>query len=531
MLPSLGVAALPQEQVRLTASQASAQDNWGHRAAVDGNVAVFTTPLYPTGPDQDDPDIRKGAATIHVRSGTSWYEQAFLSPASLDPGDEFGFAAAVSGNTVAIGAPYDDTEGTDTGAVYIYTRSGSTWTLQETLTVSTVASGGAFGSSVALDGDTLVIGAMADDVFQNRDGSAYVFVRSNGVWSQQAKLMGSAPEAHRLLGRSVDISGDHIAVGASGHDHAALHAGAVYVFERSGTTWAQEAFLTASDAQAGDELGYDVAIDGSTVIAGAPYQDTWAGTAYIFREDGSGWSQEAKLKPTDPSDWDLFAFSVDVEGGIALITAHGYDNHATDDPNVGAAYVFTRSGTVWAQESRFTHDDQDRYHTFARNAALSGTRALVTAPGDDASGSDAGAGFIYTLDAVPQPDEEVKRSQDDGGSGGDASDDPTDPTPMASGGMTSGGITVLDFNGTLIPTQDTIDAYGVRIGAGETDVLNFSIQAPNGYDLALRLLDPDGTQVDEGDERGLGGTEHVEHGTSGTPLEEGVWVLVVEVVP
>jgi hypothetical protein len=226
--------------------------------------------------------------------------------------DAFGGSVAINGDTAIVGACYDDVgANSDQGSAYVFVRSGTAWTQQAQLTAGDGAAGDHFGKSVAISGDTAIVGADDADVGANIDqGSAYVFVRSGTAWTQQAQLTAGDGAAGDLFGASVAISGDTAIVGAYDDDVGAnSDQGSAYVFVRSGTTWTQQAQLTAGDGAAGDAFGKSVAISGDTAIVGAGYDDVGAnsdqGSAYVFVRSGTAWSQQAKLTAGDGADMTL----------------------------------------------------------------------------------------------------------------------------------------------------------------------------------------------------------------------------------
>ena len=186
--------------------------------------------------------------------------------------DLFGSSVAIAGDTIVVGAWWDDDNGEASGSAYVFTRTGTTWTEQAKLTASDGAAFERFGFSVAIAGDTIVVGAYLDD----NVGSAYVFTRTGTIWTQQAKLLGS-DGAPSNFGISVAIVGDTIVVGARE---------ASYVFTRTGTTWIEQAKLAASDGAGSDQFGYSVTIAGNTVVVGAYWDDTDngndSGSVYIY---------------------------------------------------------------------------------------------------------------------------------------------------------------------------------------------------------------------------------------------------------
>jgi hypothetical protein len=236
------------------------------------------------------------------------------------------------------------------------------WTQQAKLTASDAAEDDWFGYSVAVNRDTRTTGAHQSDRTQNRTdaGTAYVFVRTAGVWSQQAKLTAGDGLAFDYFGRSVALAGDTAIVGANGVDLPGQEgAGAAYVFVRSGNSWTQQAKLIASDAAALDNLGFAVAVDADSAVVGAIYDDhsggSNAGSAYVFVRSGAAWTQQAKLVASDAGASDLFGRAVAVNGDAALIGAN-QDDHA-GGIDAGSAYLFVRSGGVWSQQSKLVSAD------------------------------------------------------------------------------------------------------------------------------------------------------------------------------
>jgi len=232
-----------------------------------------------------------GAVYIFTRSGSTWTQQAKIQASDKEASDQFGTSAAIDGDTVIVGASGEDTGGSSAGAAYIFTRSGSTWTQQAKIQASDIQAGDQFGKSVAIDGDTIVVSAPNEDTGASNAGSLYVFTGSGSTWTQQAKIQASDKESSDRLGelsRSVAIDGDTI----------------VYIFTRSGSTWTQQAKIQASDIQAGDGFGYNTAIEGDVVVVGALTTPAGAvddaGAAYIFTRSGSTWTQQKKLQATNP---------------------------------------------------------------------------------------------------------------------------------------------------------------------------------------------------------------------------------------
>jgi uncharacterized protein (DUF2345 family) len=249
------------------------------------------------------------------RSGSG--QQAELMASDGDFHDEFGYAVAISGSTAVVGAP---DKRSAKGAAYVFVQSGSTWVQQAELAAADAARGDEFGLSVAISGSTVVVGAPYKHSYK---GAAYVFVRSGSTWSQEAELAASDRARGDLFGIPVALSGDTAVVGAP-YKHS--RTGAAYVFVRSGSTWSQQAELTASDRARLDLFGTSVAISGPTAVVGADAKDSYKGAAYVFVRSGTTWSQQAELTASDGASSDLFGGSVAISGLTAVIGAPGRDS-------------------------------------------------------------------------------------------------------------------------------------------------------------------------------------------------------------
>jgi len=379
----------------------------------------------------------------------------YFKASNTGSGDQFGYSVALSadGATLAVGAPEEDSsttginstpneDATDAGAVYVFSRSGSTWSQQAYIKAFNTRAGDNFGTSVALSADGMTLAVSAERESSNTtginstpsyggggtSGAAYVFIRSGSTWSQEAYIKASNAGVADLFGRSVSLSADGstLAVGAhqeassttginSTPDEAANSAGAVYVFIRSGSTWSQEAYIKASNTGAGDNFGSSVALsaDGNTLAVGAhnedssttginstPNEDASAsGAAYVFTRSGSTWSQQVYIKASNTRYLHQFGFALSLSGdGNTLAVGAYQENGGTtgvnsppnNNSNVGrsgAAYVFNRSGSTWSQEAYIKASNTGDSDIFGISVALSadGKTLAVGATGEDSS--------------------------------------------------------------------------------------------------------------------------------------------------
>ena len=327
------------QQQELTAADGARDDEFGNSVAVSGNTAIIgawgKNSLYLPGAPMTAV-APQGAAYVFTCSGSPciWTQQQELTAADGASGDEFGNTVAVSGNTAIIGAPYKNSY---QGAAYVFTCSGTpcTWTQQQELTAADGASDDVFGYSVAVSGNTVVIGAIGNNFSQ---GAAYVFTCSGTpcTWTQQQELTAADGASGEVFGIRVAVSGETAIIGAPGKTVGNNYLqGAAYVFTCSGTpcTWTQQQELTAADGASGEVFGIRVAVSGETAIIG---NNSPQGAAYVFTCSGTPctWTQQQELTPSDGASGDEFGYSVDVSGETAIIgAAYRYSYQ-------GAAYVF-----------------------------------------------------------------------------------------------------------------------------------------------------------------------------------------------
>ena len=333
------------QQAKIQASDKLAADLFGVDVSIsgDGTTAILGAWGVDTGGSS------AGAAYIFTKSGSTWTQQAKIQASDKEANDRFGYQVSISndGNTAIISAYLEDTGGGGAGAVYIFTRSGSTWTQQAKIQASDKQASDRFGTSVSIadDGNTAIVGAGNEDTSAVNAGAVYIFTRSGSTWTQQAKIQASDPQAEDKFGNSSFISGDGdtVIVGAEGEDTGGTSAGAAYIFTRSGSTWTQQAKIQSDDIQASDIFGWSVSIsgDGNTAIVGARAEDTTAsnaGAAYIFTRSGSTWSQQAKIQASDKQGGDRFGLPVSIaDEGSAIVGAYLEDTGGT---NAGSAYIF-----------------------------------------------------------------------------------------------------------------------------------------------------------------------------------------------
>jgi hypothetical protein len=391
----------------------------------------------------------------------------YIKASNTNPDDTFGNSVALSadGSTLAVGAIGEFSATRGAGDVHVFVRSGGTWVQQAYLKGSNTEMLDYFGWAVSLsaDGDTLAVGAYFEssgatgvdgdqsDNSAPRAGAVYVFTRAAGSWSQQAYLKASNTDEHDGFGYAVSLSGDGatLAVGAPFEssnatgvngdqaDNSAGNAGAVYVFQETGATWFQEAYLKASNTDAEDSFGYAVSLsgDGATLAVGAPHESSGAtgvggdqadntvaqsGAAYVFTRSATAWSQQAYVKASNPGPGDSLGYSIALSADGATLavaapgessSATGIDGNQADDsaPLAGAVYVFRRTGALWAQQAYVKASNAESIDAFGRALSLSadGTTLAVGSPNESSSATGIngnqldnganGSGAVYVL--------------------------------------------------------------------------------------------------------------------------------------
>ncbi|MBC8099367.1 MAG: FG-GAP repeat protein [Armatimonadetes bacterium] len=386
---------------KLVADDGENDDNFGKVVAYssDGNTLLIGAYVDNIGTNDN-----QGSAYIFVREGTTWVQQAKLIADDGVSYGQFGLSVALSanGDIALVGAGSDNQY-----AVYVFLRSGTTWTQQTKLTADSAANvNNGFGTSVALNatGDTALIGASGEDINASYQGAAYVFVRSGTTWTQQAKLTDLYWGYEEFFGRAVALTqnGNLALIGASGDGSE----GVAHIFTRSGTTWTQQPQALTSDTYTAIEGGFgdNVALnaEGTTALIGHSGErngtDLMQGSAYVFVFNGTIWEQQAKfLVPNIPGHF-FGRVALSFSGDVALVGMFEFINPIPPPPDfgLGAAYVYVRSGSTWMEQIKLTADDGVIYDRFGSAVALSsdGSTALLGANGYDIS---RGSAYLFAL--------------------------------------------------------------------------------------------------------------------------------------
>ena len=406
-------AGVWSQQAYLKASNTDAGDRFGHSLSLSGDTLAVGAPeersCNTSGSQADNGCGGAGAVYVFTRTAGVWTQQAYLKDTADNfSGENFGHSVSLQGDTLAVGALFDDRCGDgsfqgvciNSGSVFVFTRTAGVWTQQAFLKASNAGVNDTFGSSVALDGNTLVVGAYSEDSCVtgiNGDannnscghaGAVYVYTQTAGIWTQQAYLKASNTNADDQFGHTIALNGDTLAVAASREASCATgingdqsnngcgQAGAVYVFTRTAGTWSQQAYLKASNTgfddrfgggQSGTIFGNSVALSGDQLAVGAWEEDSCAtgingnqadngcggaGAVYVFTRTGNTWSQEAYVKASNANTADAFGFAVALSGNTLAVGAFGegscatgINGNQTPNPNCdgsGAVYVYVK---------------------------------------------------------------------------------------------------------------------------------------------------------------------------------------------
>ena len=370
------VALKARETIR--ARDANPFSYFGQAASIDGDVAVVGAP-YDDGEGTD-----AGAAYVFRRSGGRWLQAAKLTAPSPRPFDRFGFSVAVSGSTVVVGADRRD----HTGAAFVYREAG---TLEATLRPRDLAEKDGLGISVAADGDAVLVGAPGKD-------AAYLFRRSVGRWREEAKLSDPSPSEHSGFGHSVALSGDTALIGAITSSDLEVMGGRAYLFRRGGSGWELEARLAPPEPRPLQKFGAAVALDGDFALVGAPRavlgDKTRAGAVYLFRRNGSGWETAAALTGSPPRNDEEFGRTVSLAGGRLIVGSQFGDAAGL---NTGGAWLFDLEGDRWQSRGPVLAPDASALDEFGSAVAMSDRWILIGAPREAEAGNAAGAAYLYDL--------------------------------------------------------------------------------------------------------------------------------------
>ncbi len=372
----------PEETARFSGSGA---DRLGSSIAISNDVAVVGAPSAEVN------SIATGSASVFRFNGSRWVLEATLAPSGA-PGDDFGRAVAISGDTILIGSPGDDRNGDRSGSAYIFRYDGLDWNQEDRLVPSVAAPEDHFGWSVALSGDVALVGAFFHDNATTDAGAAFVFHYTGTKWEEEAVLVASDAQRSDGFGRAVAISGNTIAVGATYDDDNGGDSGSAYLFGYDGNTWNQTSKLLALDGVEGDHFGMSVSISGVVVVVGSPDDDdndTNSGSAYIYNAISG--HQVSKILPSNGRFRNHFGASVNITPNLLVVGAPAPGN---DEFLAGQAYLFRFDGFQWIEESMFIDVGGQSGDGMGYSVAVNSSFSMIGARGKN---DNEGAAFVYKL--------------------------------------------------------------------------------------------------------------------------------------
>lgn len=447
-------------------SNPSSLDEFGASIAIDGNTMVVGAPMEDSNQTTitngttsagDSGTSNYGAAYIFKRTGTNWVQEAYLKASHLTVDDKFGATVAISRDLVAIGVINEDSAQTtitpsgsafdtvfDSGAVYIFKRIGSTWSMESFIKPEFNGSSNYFGSALSLHNDTLVVGIDNEDsnfttivsgvylhnTFGPDSGAAYVYRRNmtTGVWAREAIIKANNADDYDHFGQTVSLHGNLLAVGAPDEDSNQLtistlgssddsfpSSGAVYIYSRSGSTWSQEAYIKAMNGKSTDSFGRYVSLEGSRVAVGVPAEDHSqttitatatsdsgtpnSGAVYVYKRTAGAWAIEAFIKPDLTSTNLGFGNSISLKGETLVVGAQNEDwsgnqiinniapTGSSSLNNTGAVYIYAHNGTNWAREAYLKAGNSNMDDYFGFKVSNSGDTVIVSTVKEDSSQS------------------------------------------------------------------------------------------------------------------------------------------------
>jgi hypothetical protein len=413
------------------ASNPGAADDFGGSIAMSGDtlvVGAFAEDSAATmvdGQQNDNGAENSGAAYVFVKRNGRWEQQAYLKPRDAASGDFFGGRVAIEGDTIVIGALRTDAltlrwAATRPGAAYVFTRSGGKWRQTARLAGDATSGADLFGTGVAVSADTIAVGAPGD----GPSGTVYVFKRNASDWPKQAKLKGEAASNGAAFGSTVVLDEDTLLVGAPSDDNPMNDVGSAYVFQRSETTWEPVQRLSANPLSPGASFGFSGALRGDRALIGAPREasinslaTTEAGEVFAFRRTGGSWTQTQVLKAILPRSTDSFGTSVALSDTAALVggcsdasgaKGVGADPARRDSGYSGAGYLYAYENDEWTVSAYLKAANTNAYDSFGFSAALSDDTAVLGAiwegsrtagiNGDDDDNSFDAAGAVYVFE-------------------------------------------------------------------------------------------------------------------------------------
>jgi gliding motility-associated-like protein len=473
-------------QQKIVASDREPSGHFGGSVSISGNYAIVGA--YSENYDTSGGNYMSlaGAAYMYEKTGGVWTQVQKIVASDRAAFDIFGGAVSISGNYAITGAWAQDRDAsggnpmTDAGAAYIFERIGGVWTQVQKIVASDRDIDDGFGSRVSISGNYAIVGAATEDDDASGGnpmtdaGSAYIFERIGGVWTQVQKIVAADRGAGDGFGAAVSISDSLVIVGAYQEDEDAtgantmLEAGSAYIFQRIGGTWTQVQKIVASDRAPTDFFGTAVSISGTYAVVGAYYEDedetggntmSEAGSAYVFERNAGVWTQVQKIVASDRAIQDRFAGAVCISGSYIIVGAELQDLDASGGnplADAGASYIFERTSGTWTQVQKIVALDRDQSDNFGNAVSISGSNVIVGAyiEDHDVAGGNfmPASGSAYVFGEVLNSSASSTNSLCNGQCNGTATATPT------------GGSSPYTYSWSTVPVQTTQTASGLCAG-------------------------------------------------------------------
>lgn len=369
-----------------------------------------------------------GAAFVYVRDGDSWKQQAYLKPSDTSAYDYFGVRAALDGDTIVVGAIHalifdPGIVASRPGAAYVYTRKDGAWSQTQRIAASDAQGADVFGTGIALDGNTLAVGAAWESTSADRSGAVYIFERTGSIWVERQKLKASKPSSGAYFGANLALEADRLVVGAPNDNRPLTRAGTAEIFVRRGGTWMSQQSLQPASLSENANFGFAVAVHGDRVIVGAPRTSPYftetalpPGEVYVFDADGDHWNQTALLRSPNPIQLDCFGIGVALsDRGLAIGASGdtsgakgiGGDPTRTDAKLSGAAYLYAPAADGWVETAYIKAHNTGANDAFGYVIALDAEALAVSATlesgderdigGTGASDAQTNSGAVYVF--------------------------------------------------------------------------------------------------------------------------------------
>ena len=392
------------QQQKITSTPRGVSAQHGNAVAINGNTMVVGARFDSTTANQ------AGAAYVYRLNGGVWTQEAVLLANDGALGDKFGYSVAISEDTIVVGAFDDDIPNpnpppatfSNAGSAYVFVRNGTNWAFQQKLTASDAKADQEYGNAVAITGETIAVGDSRADQPASETGAVYIYRRTGMVWAETQKLLPAGGVIiFDFFGESVAMSGNKLVVGSPGADIPFTGAGSVYVFAEIGGLYVQQDKISIPSGANGDQFGCAVAIEGNTMVGGALQYtpiigQPGFGAAYVYEFNGTSWVSQGRIVASDGASNDRFGYSVAVSNSVIAVGAR--EDDTTGGLDAGSTYIFTRSSGVWTQQQRLAPTDTATGDRFGSSVAMSfGNLVIGAAEKALTSPNGQGAAYYFTF--------------------------------------------------------------------------------------------------------------------------------------